>query len=80
MVDDMDPRHNYVKIIEDMMERDELPEDVTLGRLDIYHDDDCCLFAGGLCDCGCVVEYNPFLAEPGDNAVSWEEVVECFNE
>ena len=47
----MDKRHNYAKKIEAMIEAGEIPLDVGLSKIDVYHDDDCAVFSGGFCDC-----------------------------
>jgi len=57
----VETEHNYVKVMLAMIEVGEIPQGVSVHQLDIYHDDDCSVFAGGFCDCEPVVEYN--LAE-----------------
>lgn len=42
---------NYIRKIKHMFALGQLPIGVGVADLYVYHDDDCKIFSGGLCDC-----------------------------
>ena len=56
----LDPtKYIYYKKILDLYERGRL-SGVSLGLVDIYHDDWCGIYRGGYCDCDPEVELQPW--------------------
>lgn len=48
----MDERHNYVKKIMELVDAGKLdPDPGALSHLHVFHNDDCAVWDGGLCDC-----------------------------
>ena len=55
--------HNYLRVINRMLERGEIPHlPATLGRLTVAHSDHCGIHRGRRCDCQPEVSYS--LVEP----------------
>ena len=67
MLNPLKPKHNYQKKVKKLIENGNIPEDVSLGEVEIRHDDWCGLLKGGICNCDPDLAFMPVYRFYQDN-------------